>query len=79
MCFNINLTQRCGGDDQTLGYDKVTGICKCKVQDLEQVCDASCRSENKLKIQLVCSYPENYLKVTDNDGILHFYVSLSYP
>ena len=40
----LNLPKKCGGEEEYVSFDKEIGVCKCKVRDLEQICDADCRN-----------------------------------
>lgn len=50
----FSACQECGGYDQYLGYDRLLGMCKCKVDDLNAVCDYECRQAQKDRITLTC-------------------------
>ena len=54
-----------------MSVDKELGVCRCKVEDLEQICDSDCRIKNKRSIQLICSdsADQNYLQITEGDNV----------
>ena len=58
--FNIFLFQIQGGcptADDYLGYDQTLSLCKCKVDDLQEICDLECRLAQRNRITLVCADP----------------------
>lgn len=40
-----------------MGFEKELGICKCKQEDLEDICDRECRLKQKDTLVLVCKNP----------------------
>lgn len=51
----------------SVGYDKQLGLCKCKVDDLEDVCDRECRNKQRNRVTIVCSDPA-LIRVRAPDG-----------
>ena len=43
-----------------LGYDSILGLCKCKVDDLEEVCDVECRLAQRYSLSFIC--PSNNIE-----------------
>ncbi|CAH1789583.1 unnamed protein product [Owenia fusiformis] len=60
----------CGGADAYIGFDALLGLCKCKVDDLELICDLECRIAQRMRIKLVCPQrPEpSYIVVSNSDN-----------
>ena len=54
-------------EGEYVGFDRELGLCKCKVEDLEQICNRECRIEQKLTLQYVCTDPVK-LRVTFKNG-----------
>lgn len=53
-----------------LGVDKILGLCKCKVDDLEELCDLECRLAQRYSLSFVCpaSPIEPFVEVRDLQG-----------
>ena len=50
-----------------VGVDSVLGWCKCKTDELDEVCDEECRAENSDRLELHCPEPplEPFIRITD--------------
>ena len=60
----------CGSTDRYVGYEKNLGLCKCKVDDLEKVCDLECRVQQRNRVTWHCpSLPLSpYIRISNRDG-----------
>jgi hypothetical protein len=67
--------QVCTTPDDYLGYYSLLGICTCKTEDLEEVCNLECRKAQENRVQVVCPEEpdEPYIKILDETG--NIYVS----
>lgn len=54
-------------EGEYVGFDRELGLCKCKVEDLEQICSRECRIEQKRTMRYVCTDPVK-LRVTFKNG-----------
>lgn len=59
-----------------MGYDRTTGICLCKADNLEEICNLECRVKQKLRVGFVCAKKpeEPYIRIlnADNTEIVSF-------
>ncbi|XP_013391352.1 uncharacterized protein LOC106159584 [Lingula anatina] len=55
------------GEDDFVSVDPYLGLCSCKVDDLEAICDPECRYKQRFTLSMVCpALPEKpYIAVTD--------------
>lgn len=53
-----------------LGIDQILGLCKCRVDDLEEICDVECRLAQRYSISFICpaSPNEPFLEVRNVRG-----------
>ncbi|XP_035201776.1 uncharacterized protein LOC118177855 [Oxyura jamaicensis] len=51
-----------------LGYDKVLGLCICKAEDLESVCNSQCRRQQRETLQVTCTEKNAQLFITYRNG-----------
>ena len=68
--FSLALLQVCNGDQSSyVGYDRLLGLCLCKVDDLEALCDEECRLAQYNRIQFICAETlDPFIRVTDSNG-----------
>ena len=68
--FCLVLEQVCTGDQSSyVGYDRLLGLCLCKVDDLEALCDEECRLAQYNRVQFICAETlDPFLRVTDSNG-----------
>ena len=53
-----------------VGYDRQLGLCLCKADDLEEVCDLKCRKQSNYQLTLVCAGEplEPYIHIRDENN-----------
>ncbi|EDV28435.1 uncharacterized protein TRIADDRAFT_51343 [Trichoplax adhaerens] len=61
VCRNMDewiafCTQKCGVTEYK-GVVQSMGTCQCQVEDLEQLCDTTCRTSSKASLQYACTNP----------------------
>ncbi len=49
-----------------VGYDRNLGLCLCKVDDLQDICDEECRIAQRNRVQLTCDGDDPYVEITDD-------------
>lgn len=54
-------------DGEYVGFDRQLGLCKCRVDDLENICDKKCRRQQKNRIEHVCAR-EPYIQINPVQG-----------
>ena len=54
-CCLFCSTQECDGG--AVGFVGNLGVCKCKVNSTDDICDMQCRSNQRRRIELDCSDP----------------------
>lgn len=54
-CSFFCYTQECDGG--AVGFVGNLGVCKCKVNSTDDICDMQCRSNQRRRIELDCSDP----------------------
>ena len=52
-----------------MGYDSLLGLCKCKTDDLEEVCDQVCRLKQRMRVSIHCPEQplEGFVRVENED------------
>ncbi|PIK35706.1 hypothetical protein BSL78_27462 [Apostichopus japonicus] len=58
----------CLSPDDYIGYDSTLSLCKCNVDDLQEICDLECRLAQRNRIEMVCDDPP-YMRVTYPDDV----------
>ena len=68
--LNIELTYLQICDGPYLGTDQLLGLCKCEVDDLEEICDLQCRLAQRYSLSFICppSPLEPFIEVRDGNG-----------
>lgn len=64
MCY---LTQqKCNTPEDYIGVDTTLGMCKCKTDELSQICDEECIAEQEDRLELHCPEPplEPFIRIT---------------
>ena len=55
------------GKGKYVGFDRQLGLCTCKVDDVEEICDKKCRRQQENRLEMVCSR-QPYLRINKNQG-----------
>lgn len=45
----------CASPADYTGFDRLLGLCLCKVEDIEEVCSLECRRKSKYRLTFVCA------------------------
>ena len=70
----------CRSADDYLGVDLLLGLCKCRTDNLNEICDEECRTAQYNRLQLYCPEEplEPFLRVTEASGATRVRLMLGY-
>jgi hypothetical protein len=65
----IFVLQKCVSPDDYIGVDTTLGMCRCKTDELSEICDEECIENQKDRLTLHCPEPplEPFIRITATD------------